>query len=1288
MNHLTAHRTRRFVCCLVAVLTSLILILLALPAKTPAAPAAHAGAPNADLELSAGLSADELASGEGFSITYNIKNHGPDDAARVALQARFPQGARVESVKSSRSSCVVTNAETRRLVRCALGGLETGTSARVKIRARVETEKAALHFSAGVSAETKDARRANNRVKTRANVRHREPTAAAQPPQIPSADIFVTNANDSGAGSLRQAILDANASTGVPDTIKFNIAPLAPPYIISLTGALPSITDPVTIDGTTQSDYVAGSPPVMVLNGSGAGAGVNGFTLAAGSDGSIIKGFVIQNFTSSGILVQSDSNTIQANCIGTNEACDKSAGNARGIRIDLSSTNNVIGGTRLTGDQCDGDCNVISGNSGQGIVIDDDSNTVTGNFIGTDIGGSSAVGNAIGIEIGRAGNNIIGGPNHSSPNFEDNLISGNTSEGIRITSSSTAGGNKIVGNLIGTDSNGTAAIGNGGDGIRISSADSDIIGAAASGERNVVAGNGGHGISVLAGSTGISIRNNYIGVGANGATALGNAGNGILFNQTSGNFVGGTGAGDGNVIANNAGTFADVTTGNGVSVYRATTNAHFDSILGNRIFNNADLGIRLSGGANDSQSAPALTLAAAGSTTIQGTFTGAAGDSYRLEFFYNTLCDGSGAGEGENFIGALSLVGTGAADPFSFFTSSVTIPLGSAVTATATNMTNGNTSEFSACRTAVAATATPTSTATPTLTPTPTDTSTNTPTGTATLTLTATPTLTPTPTGTSTATSTSTATLTKTPKPTKTHTPTFTPSGPTKTKTPTPTWTPVTPTITDTPKPGGGGGGGTNPTATFTSTPGATNTSTSTPGAATATSTLGVTNTPTVTGTLVPSATATATANPSVTPTEQPTVTPAVLATNTPTPDVSATNAAAAQTALAQTPTLIAQAATSTPGGAASPTPLGGTTGGPTPTPTPTGTGGGSRLGVGGAFPLIGLGGLADFDMPWFVEHISTPQEAFAGGLAKILPNLLLALLLALLFGFFGTLQGNTLENHEDEIRSWVQPVTRPLGAIVAAGARLDANLSAHGLHWLWEGIKLLIVLFIYGLIFSFLDPSFGLDNPSWLLLVIAVMLSVGIISIIDDVAKVIYSRRVGGQGSIGVNGANFGLAMTSMIFSRFAGLAPGIVFGSAGSAKGDLRGHPETLSIIGLTAIAVTAILGWGFSALVPQEPGSTLWFSTIFLLVFAVGIQTMFFELIPAYGTMGRDVFARNKLIWGVIFTGVLFLFVQTQLNPEGDFVKAFTQSNMIALAIVVLVFCAVSGGLWLYFWNRDRQ
>lgn len=70
------------------------------------------------------------------------------------------------------------------------------------------------------------------------------------PTKVHAATITVTNTNDSGAGSLRQAITDANTSVGVADTIEFAIG--SGQQSIAPTTPLPFITDTLTIDGTTQ----------------------------------------------------------------------------------------------------------------------------------------------------------------------------------------------------------------------------------------------------------------------------------------------------------------------------------------------------------------------------------------------------------------------------------------------------------------------------------------------------------------------------------------------------------------------------------------------------------------------------------------------------------------------------------------------------------------------------------------------------------------------------------------------------------------------------------------------------------------------------------------------------------------------------------------------------------------------------------------------------------------------------------------------------------------------------
>ncbi|MCH7756255.1 hypothetical protein IH970_14180, partial [candidate division KSB1 bacterium] len=114
------------------------------------------------------------------------------------------------------------------------------------------------------------------------------------------ADVFaITNTNDSGSGSLRQAILDANANPG-KDEIVFNI-PGAGPHTVQPTSALPTITDAVNIDGLTQPGASCNSwPPTLQIELDGTNAGnTSGLSISAGNSG--VRGLVINRFLGNGI---------------------------------------------------------------------------------------------------------------------------------------------------------------------------------------------------------------------------------------------------------------------------------------------------------------------------------------------------------------------------------------------------------------------------------------------------------------------------------------------------------------------------------------------------------------------------------------------------------------------------------------------------------------------------------------------------------------------------------------------------------------------------------------------------------------------------------------------------------------------------------------------------------------------------------------------------------------------------------------------------------------------------
>jgi len=391
-------------------------------------------------------------------------------------------------------------------------------------------------------------------------------------------------------------------------------------------------------------------------------------------------------------------NQVLGNFIGTDITGLAGLGNGLfGMRISNSSTNNIIGGTTAAAR------NVISGNGFPGVRIQDATTTgnqVLGNYIGTNAAGTAALGNSgRGVSIEDSPNNTIGGATAGA----GNLVSGNGDDGIAVEGTA-ANGNVVQGNFVGVNAAGTVALPNVDNGIAILSANNCVVGGTAAGAGNLVSGNGDDGIefSGLGGGNNNVAQGNRVGVNATNTGAIGNAVDGVhIFDDASGNAVGGALAGAGNIIANNG--------NNGITI--DSPNALNNAIFGNAIFGNAQLGIDLSGdgltpndagdpdaGPNKLQNFPVLN-AVLSTGAITGSLDSLPANSaypVRVEFFGNTACDGTN-GEGEVFLGFTTVSAPGS------FTATVTMVAGkNVVTATATD-NNGNTSEFSACKLANAA---------------------------------------------------------------------------------------------------------------------------------------------------------------------------------------------------------------------------------------------------------------------------------------------------------------------------------------------------------------------------------------------------------------------------------------------------------------------------------------------------------------------------------------------------------------------------------------------------------
>jgi hypothetical protein len=592
----------------------------------------------------------------------------------------------------------------------------------------------------------------------------------------------------------------------IPGTGPFTIAPatLLPTITVPVTidGYSQSGASPNTL---AQGDNAVLQ---INLDGSKLSIDQSGLTISAGNStvrGLVISGFRIfvpATVVTGGIVLEGKGGDVVAgNFLGTNVAGTAATTAVNGIGLfEFGSTNDTVGGTSPA------DRNLISGNAGVGVDIDANSTgtLIEGNFIGTDATGTTALPNGSDGIISQASNTTVGG----AASGAGNLISGNNAVGFFNEGGSTTG-IVVQGNLIGTDVTGTKGLGNGNFGVAISGSNStvggtdpgarnvisvDVGGLNISGNNNVVQGNlfgtditgkvslqlesnaptdvfinggnsntiggttaaarnvmvgtganlaAGVGITINSG-TGNVVEGNFIGTDITGNAALGNGGGGVAI-STSGNTVGGSAPGAGNVISGNGnaasvglgfgegiidltaasstliegnliGVGADGTTALGNSDVGVLLDGSSSTTLGNTIAFNSIDGVRVSGtmdlisrnsifsnnalskginlvaNGNNLQPAPVLTFTpnpGGGNGTLSGTLAAAASSMFTVEIFSNDTFPTPGDEEGKTFITSTT-VSTNASGMGSF-----SLPEPTAIyTATATDP-NNNTSEFS-----------------------------------------------------------------------------------------------------------------------------------------------------------------------------------------------------------------------------------------------------------------------------------------------------------------------------------------------------------------------------------------------------------------------------------------------------------------------------------------------------------------------------------------------------------------------------------------------------------------
>jgi hypothetical protein len=419
------------------------------------------------------------------------------------------------------------------------------------------------------------------------------------------------------------------------------------------------------------------------------------------------------------------------------------------------------------------------------------------------------------------------------------------------------------------------------------------------------------------------------------------------------------------------------------------------------------------------------------------------------------------------------------------------------------------------------------------------------------------------------------------------------------------------------------------------------------------------------------------------------TVTASVLAPPTPSPSPTRapTSGPTSSSAPASTPSLAASGTTGvvlTPSPSATPSVSPSPTGSATPSPsaaTSAATGAASPSPEGGVAAAVGSPAPPS-------RHTTIPGLGFAASVAEpavvrfdpaaLGASALLALLLLLLMAFPGELFNSTVESNYDEIAGWLR------------------WLRLQTLGGLWRGPAGVVMLLALGaLVYSMLDPGFGLDIPS---LASYLGLLGGLIVVLvafELPGLLMHRRRTGELGALQALPWTLAAGGICVLVSRLANFEPGylygvllgVVFSRPQNSEDDGRQAAAGALLTLIAAVGAWLALGW---LRVHLTDGSFLRVATETALaaIVVAGLEAVAFGMMPFRFLDGAAVRAWSRVVWGLLFVAGVFAFVHLLIGPQSGYLAELSPAGFAAALAVFAAFAAVSFGLWGYFRFRPSR
>lgn len=327
---------------------------------------------------------------------------------------------------------------------------------------------------------------------------------------------------------------------------------------------------------------------------------------------------------------------------------------------------------------------------------------------------------------------------------------------------------------------------------------------------------------------------------------------------------------------------------------------------------------------------------------------------------------------------------------------------------------------------------------------------------------------------------------------------------------------------------------------------------------------------------------------------------------------------------------------------------------------------------------------------PEITTYVPTPLDISTD--PKVIgANLLLAAVAMILFTIASEILNRTLARNEAFLQRLLRPLKwlRDLAERASIGKRLGRPI------W-FELLKLLLIMLVYGFVFSLLDRSWNPFSLTGLYLFVTMALAYGIVGLADDIAQWAAARHWKLAASLTVRPGNLLTIVASTAFSRVFGILPGIMFGMPEAFDIDEAALKNRRTENALLRVAAGILFLILFAAWLPTALTALMlrggWpefllvliggLESFLLLIFAVTVQNIFLQMLALPNTFGQALARWNKPVWVLGFLAVTFLFLHTLLNPRGDLAKALASTNVLVFLITIFLFLVFTVLVWLFF------